>query len=109
MLGERPGQVLPHGLRRNPPADTLLLAFRPPDSDYTFLLSKQPGLWCLLRPPWQTNMPAYFLGVEFVIYRIYKGTEEVQCLVGLEICMAPSQSILLTAILKSLVPFTSLA
>ena len=59
--------------------------------DYTFLLFKQPNLWYLLWPPRQTNMPAYFLGVEFVCYRIYEGARGTQPLVDLEISMVLRQ------------------
>ena len=60
--------------------------------DHTFLLFKQPNLWYLLWPPRQTNMPAHFLGFEFVCYRIYEGARGAQHLVDLEISVALRQS-----------------
>ena len=91
--GGEAGQTLPQGLRRNPPPGSGDLGL--PGSrlqDYTFLLFKQPNLWYLLWPPRQTNMPAYFLGVEFVCYRIHEGARGTQHLVDLEISMVLRQS-----------------
>lgn len=44
MLG-RPEQILPHGLRRTHPADSLILDLQPPELQGNAFLCQQPRLW----------------------------------------------------------------